>query len=397
MRGRFYLVLLIVLIIGIQPVFAQNDENAVGTDNPSVDLGSASDDEFADALEASSDIELVNKNEMPPSKESPEEKAVADTEPVLAEEAPVDTEPALAEETPAGTEPVLVEETPADTEPALAEGTSTDTEPALAEETSTDTEPALAEETSTDTEPALAEETPAETEPALAEETSTDTEPALAEEQEIPYRIRNNFYFMESRRYARLAEGAYTFGDYDSSANFAEEAIRYAGLSDEYVALQMKIREANSAIAAAKFRIDWAVSSGASRQYPAEFKESETWYNESLSARAAEEWDNAIDAAYRVVELLAYIGAPGGAPLPARYTIRAWTTFKDCFWNIAGRPWVYGNPRQWRVLYNANKSKLPDPDNPNWIEPGIVLDIPSIKGELRQGAWDGSRTYKPIN
>ena len=272
--------------------------------------------------------------------------------------------------------------------------TETAAEPVLAEETPADTEePVLAEETPADTEePLLAEETPADTEePLLAEETDTDTE-----EPVIPYRIRNNHYFQESQRYARLAQGAYTYGDYDASTEFAYESIRYAGLSDEYVALQMKIREANSAIATAKQRIDWAVSSGASKQYPVEFRESETWYNESLSARAAEEWDNAIDAAYKVVELLAYIGAPGTIPLPARYTVRSWTTFKDCFWNIAGRPWVYGNPRQWRVLYNANKSKLPNPNNPNWIEAGMVLDIPSIKGELRQGAWDGSKTYPPM-
>jgi len=261
--------------------------------------------------------------------------------------------------------------------------------------TETAAEPVLADETPADTEETvLAEEPPAYTEESLlAEEVDLDTEGPI-----VPYRIRNNRYFQESQRYARLAQGAYTFGDYDASTDFAYEAIRYAGLSDEYVALQMKIREANNAIAAAKQRIDWAVSSGASKQYPVEFREAETWYNESLSARIAEEWDNAIEAAYRVVELLAYIGAPKGTlPLPAQYTVRSWTTFKDCLWNIAGRPWVYGNPRQWRVLYNANKSKFPNPNNPNWIEPGMVLDIPSIKGELRQGAWDGSRTYPPIN
>jgi len=160
----------------------------------------------------------------------------------------------------------------------------------------------------------------------------------------------------------------------------------------------MKIREANSAIAAAKYRIDWAVSSGASKQFPVEFREAETWYSEALSARIDEEWDNAIDAANRVVELLAYIDAPRGTlPLPAQYTVRSWSTFKDCLWNIAGRPWVYGNPRQWRVLYNANRAKFPNPNNPNWIEPGMVLDIPSIKGEFRQGSWDGNRTYQPID
>jgi len=300
-----------------------------------IDLGAASDEELNQALDSSADIDMATKEDAPPA------------EPVPVGEAPAE-------------EAAAVEETP-----AIAE------------------EPAVAEET-----PAVAEE------PAAAEEETSD----VAEEPVIPYRVRNNSYFLESQRFARLAEGTYTLGDYDASTEYAKEAIRNAELSDEYVALQMKIREANSAIAAAKFRIDWAVSSGASLQYPVEFREAETWYNEAFSARIAEQWDNAIEAANRVIEILAYIDAPKGTlPLPATYTVRSWTTFKDCLWNIAGRPWVYGNPRQWRVLYNANKAKFPDPNNPNWIEPDMVLDIPSIKGEFRQGAWDGSKTYPPVN
>jgi hypothetical protein len=81
-------------------------------------------------------------------------------------------------------------------------------------------------------------------------------------------------------------------------------------------------------------------------------------------------------------------------PLPARYTVRPWRISRDCFWNIAARPWVYGDGRKWRVLYNANKSKLPNPNNPDLIVPGIVLDIPSIEGEHREEMWDEKRRYK---
>jgi nucleoid-associated protein YgaU len=320
MKRKLCLLLLGMAVLVGTPVFAQDDDEIV------IDLGSASDDEFNQVLDSSTDIDMATKEEA---------------------EAPAEEETVVAEE-PADTEEAAIAEEPADAEEA-----------AIAEEIAGDEE-----------------------------------EPA---EPVVPYRVRNNKYFQESQRFARLAEGTYTLGDYDASTDYANEAIRNAELSDEYVALQMKIREANSAIAAAKYRIDWAVSSGASQQFPVEFREAETWYNESLSARIAEEWDAAIDAAHRVIELLAYIDAPKGTlPLPAQYTVRAWTTFRDCLWNIAGRPWVYGNPRQWRVLYNANRAKFPDPNNPNWIEPGMVLDIPSIKGEFRQGAWDGSKTYPPI-
>jgi len=237
MSRKSFLVLSIVILIGIQPVFAQQGKSTGGK---TIDIELASDREFAEALKASSDIELINKNDV----QSPGKTS------------------ASAEK------------------PALAGGTSANTE------------------------------------------------------QKTSGGIRDNEYLLESQRLTKLAEDAYNFGDYDSSANFAEAAIRSAELSDEYVSQQAGVTISVSV----------------------------------LSANS----------------------------LPATYTIRAWSVSHDCFWNIAGRPWVYGNPHQWRVLYNANKAKLPDPNNPNVIEPGIVLDIPSLKGEVRQGAWDANKTYKPL-
>jgi nucleoid-associated protein YgaU len=168
--------------------------------------------------------------------------------------------------------------------------------------------------------------------------TDADTEPPVlteAEEQEIlDLGLDSNEYFLESQRLAQLAQEIYDYGDYDASEVFAREAIRFAELSDEYVAQHL----------------------GTTQE-----------------------------------------AADGIVHLPATYTVRPWATTRDCFWNIAAYPWVYGNPRLWRILYNANRSKLPDPNNPNLIEVGTVLDIPSIRGEIRQGAWDSSKTYPPLN
>ncbi|MDR2134335.1 MAG: LysM peptidoglycan-binding domain-containing protein [Treponema sp.] len=216
----------------------------------------------------------------------------------------------------------------------------------------------------------------------------------------IPAGIRNNRYYLESLRLTKLAQDSYDYGDYDASAEYAQEAVRYAQLSDEYVALQMKIKEANDAIAAAKQRLDWASSSGAARQYPVEYGEAQNYYTASLSARSAEDWDGAIDAANRVINILAYIQAPAPVPdstaLPAQYTVRAWAISRDCLWNIAGRAWAYGDPAKWRLIYNANKSRMPEPDNPDLIHPGMVLDIPGIQGETRQGMWESGKTYNPL-
>ncbi|MDR3146457.1 MAG: LysM peptidoglycan-binding domain-containing protein [Treponema sp.] len=223
----------------------------------------------------------------------------------------------------------------------------------------------------------------------------------------VPLSVRNNQYYLESVRLTKLAQESFDYGDYDASSQYAEEAQRYAQLSDEYVALQLKIKETNDAIAAARNRLDWAISVKAADRYPNEMKTAQAAYDEALSDRAAKEWDPAIEAARRVISALAYVReadapppppppAEGKPALPARYTVRPWAVSKDCFWNIAGRAWAYGDSTKWRIIYNANKAKMPDPDNPDLIHAGMVLDIPSVQGETRQGMWDSSKTYDPL-
>ena len=74
--------------------------------------------------------------------------------------------------------------------------------------------------------------------------------------------------------------------------------------------------------------------------------------------------------------------------LPSQYTVRQWSNTGDCLSAIAGLPFIYGDPFQWRLLYEANREKLPNPNNPHLIFPGTVLDIPSLRGEFRSGMWN---------
>jgi 3',5'-cyclic AMP phosphodiesterase CpdA len=80
-------------------------------------------------------------------------------------------------------------------------------------------------------------------------------------------------------------------------------------------------------------------------------------------------------------------------PLPGQYTVRPWAATGDSLSVIAGYPWVYGDPEKWRELYEANRTRMPDPNNPHLIYPGFILNIPSIRGEERQGMWNPDRTY----
>ena len=212
--------------------------------------------------------------------------------------------------------------------------------------------------------------------------------------QVIPVEIRNNQYFRESQRLQTLAKTSYDEGDYDASTEYATEAIRYAQLSDEFVALQLLIREANLAITAARDRISWATARGIDKSYPNQFNEAQGYYNEALDSREKEEWEDAITLARRVLFVLA--DATERLPLPAQYTVRTWMTERDCLWNIAGYSWVYNDAFQWKRLYEANKTKMPEPNNPDLIHPGTILDIPNIRGENRQGMWQAGRSYNPL-
>jgi len=73
MRWRFFLVLLITIMIGIQPLCAQSESDGDTIPIPVVpkkiikkteiviNISLASDDEFFDALETADDVEMVNE------------------------------------------------------------------------------------------------------------------------------------------------------------------------------------------------------------------------------------------------------------------------------------------------------------------------------------------------
>jgi len=216
------------------------------------------------------------------------------------------------------------------------------------------------------------------------------TVPGEDEESVIPSSISNNEYYLRSLQLNKLAMETYDYGDYDASAGFAQEAVRYAELSDEYVSVQL--------IAEAKRLLEWADKNNIAAKFPNNYNEGKTQYESAVDAHDNENWNEAIGAAMKSIEIFAAfesgkkpaVVTPSG-PLARQYTVRTWRVERDCLWTIAGYPWVYGDPWKWKVLYDANKDKMPEPANPNLIEPGMVLDIPSIKGETRQGMWSPNR------
>ena len=79
--------------------------------------------------------------------------------------------------------------------------------------------------------------------------------------------------------------------------------------------------------------------------------------------------------------------------LPKYYVVQPWPESGDCFWNIAGEPYVYNDPFLWKNLYQANKDSMEDSSNPDVIHPGMKIEIPSISGEIREGVYDPNAQY----
>jgi len=210
--------------------------------------------------------------------------------------------------------------------------------------------------------------------------------PAAEEDARYSEFIRgllNNQYMLENLRLIGLAEGAFADSKYDDAVKYAQEAKKYAQLSDEYVRLQIKIKDANDAIAAAQARLDSIKRANAHLKYAEIYGKAETAFAAALAFRSKEQWDPAKESALSVLAILSEI--PGVPVLAAQYRVKTWRFDRDCLWNIAAKKEIYGDPWKWRVIYNANKDKLPKPGDPNVVEPGTLLDIPSIKGEYRAG------------
>jgi nucleoid-associated protein YgaU len=204
--------------------------------------------------------------------------------------------------------------------------------------------------------------------------------------------------FAQADDTALAAVDAYDNGDLETARGLAGEARRrYNQALDDGWAVYAAAR----AEAAQKAR-QTALDNRADETARDMFNDAEAKYSQAVAALDAGHYQDAA-AGYTEAEdrfmrasQAAARERDAVAPLPAQYTVRFWENFKDCLWNIAGRPWAYGDPYQWQRLYNANRAKLSKPDNPDLIEPGTVLDIPSIRGEARQGMWDPDKTYAPL-
>ena len=124
------------------------------------------------------------------------------------------------------------------------------------------------------------------------------------------------------------------------------------------------------------------------------YKKSVELANQSQTALEAADYDAAAEYAIESQKYAAlskqYIDQALAAlqnrgALAAEYEVKLNPARRDCLWRIAGFDFIYGNPTEWRRIYDHNKSTFRYPDNPDLIYPGQILGIPSINGEVRSG------------
>ncbi len=206
---------------------------------------------------------------------------------------------------------------------------------------------------------------------------------------------KNNTYQKLANEYTKKAEAALDAGEYALSEEYAAKAAENAELSKAYIDKMLAQGNAEKAIAEAKKKLDWAKSVNADKTFPTAYSAAEEAFSNANTAYDKGDYLSAVQYAKAVNDALN--GVREVTPLPQFYVVRPWAETKDCYWNISGRKYVYNNPLLWENLYNANKSKMPRPNDPNLILPGMKMEIPSISGELREGTYSPNKDYEPFN
>ena len=201
--------------------------------------------------------------------------------------------------------------------------------------------------------------------------------------------LTDNPYYEEAQELRRQAEQAIDDGEYDRAVELSREAQELTQQAREWAEEQLLRYQANAWTNRAEERLNFAERVDAEERYPEEYENATQFYEEAESLFEDEEYEDSIQASRNVISALQAVRAvsPSDQVKPRYYIVRLIPERRDCFWRIAGYEFIYDNPWEWRRIYEANRDKIPNPENPDLIEPGTVLYIPSIDGETRQGTW----------
>ncbi|MDP3178822.1 MAG: hypothetical protein Q8M76_13030, partial [Spirochaetaceae bacterium] len=218
----------------------------------------------------------------------------------------------------------------------------------------------------------------------------------------IDWDVRTEAPKYYSDPYARAVaalEGAHDAYSQEAWISAIDRAMTSAAISYDGIAGA----EAEATVNQAYEWLSWAHGIEAPYNYPAEYSRSSEALDKAYDEYVDGYWIPAADRAREAIAALQGVGpVERPAPpvvvvqkpvLPRTYTVRILPARTDCFWRIAGYPFIYSDPLKWPVLYEANKKLLKDPANPDLIHAGQVFVIPALGNEVREGAWDSKKEY----
>lgn len=205
----------------------------------------------------------------------------------------------------------------------------------------------------------------------------------------------NNEYQQKARELTALAQEAFDEGDYDRAIELTAEAEENAEKSQAYIQMMIAKADAEKQMTIAKNQQAWALRVRGDVNYPMAYSAGTKALENGQVAFDNEDFDGA--SAYAKEAIQSFSSIEEITPLPQFYIVKPWAETKDCYWNISGRSYVYNNPTLWENLYQANKTKMKDPANPDLIYPGMKMEIPSITGEYREGTYSPKAEYQTFN
>ena len=203
--------------------------------------------------------------------------------------------------------------------------------------------------------------------------------------------LQDNEYYQKMVELRDQSRAAFEEGDYAESKRLAEESRGYKALSDAWIEEKLSAYRARSSLVRLEGRLIEVSRWNPEARFPEDYSVARGLYNEGKDLFDQEDYVSSLERSRRGWDVLAAVEPPEGALLPAFYEVRLLPGNTDCLWNIAGYDFVYDNPLLWPRLYEANREKLAQPDNPDLIHPGTVLEIPALSGEQRAGTWTESR------
>jgi nucleoid-associated protein YgaU len=223
---------------------------------------------------------------------------------------------------------------------------------------------------------------------------------ALVLTQAFGQALKDNPDYKKALELQAQADRAYQAGDYEQAYRLAEEAKQYSARAEEYSSTLATRYRASNWLSLARQKLTEAEGLDAKTRYPEEHKAAVDNYAQAQVAFRGQKWEESIEFSKNVVAWLANIVPATEEPVvaeqpvfPKYYVVRLILDDRDCFNKIAGYSWVYNDRYEWRVLYDANKNVIRDPNNPHLIHPGQVFTIPSLRGEIREGTYDPSERY----